>query len=246
MSDLKYTGQNTMFADVFGTLLKQVEEYSVLKTAVAAATDGKEQAVEAFINSSTDPEIVKLREGIEKLRQKMLQIADKKVADTSMSEGEVENAKTNMLKIRGEVNEGINALTGMMKYVSPNGDEAAESLIEQIRELTKGTRGRAPGSKNTGEVLPKVPVNVKITGGNLKDEHYETMGAAAKALNITLKEFQLAFAQSAGVEHAEIHNVKTPQSFQIKPHEDGATYVIVTTPKDVKKPGRKAKTEVAA
>lgn len=236
MSSLKYTGNNPMFGDIFKTIIGHVERYNSLKTQVAAAGDDKDAAITEFLRTSTNPEIVKLREAVAKATEKMNTIAEKELSSNALSGEALEKAKIDMNAARDEARTGIDAVEGVLKFVN---EESAATLLEQLKELVKSARGRAVGSKNTGENLPKVAVNVTINGGNLKNAQYPTLSAAAKALNMEVKDLQLEMARAAGVEHANLREVKTPQKFEVTPHENGATYTVITTPKETQKPGRK-------
>lgn len=236
MAGLKYTGNNPMFNDIFSTIIGHVDTYSDLKTKVSIATEGKETAIADFLKVSTHPEIVKLRDAVNKAQEKMTAIAEKELTSKALSGEELEKAKTDMNTAREEARTGISAVEGVLNFVK---EEAAATLLEEIKEIVKSTRGRQPGSKNTGENLPKVAVNVTINGGNLKNAQYPTLSAAAKVLSLEVKDLQLAMATAAGVEHANLREVKTPQKFDVTPVAGGSTYTIITTPKETQKPGRK-------
>lgn len=238
-STLKYNGSNPMFIEMFGTLVEFVSAYSSKNTVLKAATEGRDAAIEAYVKTSADPEAVKIREGIATLEARLRELAESNVTTSTLSEDEQTNVRREVDELRGKIRTGIQAAQGVLPFVAPGGDPDADSFLTQVSDLIRAPRGRAPGSKLTGDMLPRTNVVITVTGGMYKGSRFDTMSAAAKAIKMELKDFQLAFAEAAGVEHSEIGSVKTPQMFTVKPHDAGSSYSIVTAPKDVQKPGRK-------
>lgn len=237
MAFTKYEGPDQVFSLMLQPLYDLTQSYSSLAGRLAAADGDRDKAVTEFMNSSDDPQAVKLRTQIETLQAKLKELADKKVVTEELSEEDREKLKSEMDTLKGKIRAGHDAITNGVKVMGQD-PEGILAALQEIGDPTKSGRGRKPGQ--AGSSLPRVRALVTVTGGNLKDEVYDSFSKVALALSCEVKDLQVKFAEAAGVAHEEIKSVNKPVTFKFTPnHPNASEYTLVTTPKETAKPGPK-------
>lgn len=234
-----YSGPDIASKQMLDALATAITDYKAIDLKLTSADGDKESAVQAFIESSDDPTVVKLRDQIEKYEAKLQEYAEANAVVVTLSDEEKakyveerEALKTRIRKGRGVVED----VARTMNLDFPNVMEALNTLGDP----TKGARGRKPGSSGTGSSLPRISATItirEVSGEGdqaLVGKTWDSFSAFALKFNADVKEMQLAFAEAAGVEHSKIKEVTHPVQFVFQPNNNGATYVLETTPKERK------------
>lgn len=243
---MAYTGPNTIVANLTVEIESAASRYAEINGRLAAADGDKDKAREAWIKDSTDPDAVKIREGIAKLIAKIEALAEERVVVETLSDDDKAKLSVEAATLKEQVTKGQKAV-GLVLASVPTDVEGVNAWLKDFKEkdATRSKRGRTVGTP--GSALPRVNVNVTITGGNFTEpQKFDSFAPACQKLKFPVKDMQEAFAKAAGVAHEDIKDVKVPVTFTIKPHENGAEYTVETSPKETKKPGRKAKDETKA
>lgn len=237
-----YKGGHSLFTQLFDNLEQSVNNFQSIQTRVAAADGDKEKAYDAFMESSDDPQAIKLRTAIANATARLRELAEKSVVLESLSDEEKTKLTTEMSSHREQAKKGIEAVKSVSSAMAGS---LTEDEINQVNDAVKvmsdkigSGRGRKPGS--TGSSLPRASVTLTVTGGNLADEKFETFTALSQKLSVEPKDLQLAYAAAAGVKHEDIKEIKHPVSFTFKPDfENASEYIIIAAPKEGKPRGRK-------
>lgn len=224
-----YQGSDTVSAQLLEKYEQAVNEYKTLSGQLEAADGNRDAAIEAWEDTSEDPQAVKLRTQIENAKNKLRELAEKNVEEVVLSvedrtklEAELESKKDEIRKGKKTIREVSDMLGNDVKNVL--------KALEEIGDPTAGARGRKPG--DAGSSLPRVSVIATLTGGNFPDgKVYDSFSPMAKDLSVDVADLQKEFAKAAGVAHEEIKTVKKPVTFEFQAHENGSTYIIETKPK---------------
>lgn len=238
-----YNGPDVTARGLFEKLLNDIEVYKKVDAELTASKGDKDALIKSWIANPTSKEGKQLRKTIDDAMAKLRELANTSVKVETLSPEDIK-------KKESEKDELIKSIRGARKLAESVAktvkiDEAGVmNALEKIGDPTKTGRGRQPGSG--GSKLPRVRAIVIINGGNLKDERCDTFTKAASTLNMPVEELQKAFANAAGVAHADISSVKKSVTFKIKPHEKGSEYTITTHPKQGATPGPKPKSEKPA
>lgn len=227
-----YTGSNATVGPFFDLLETFSEQYKSVQAELIASDGDADKARAAWLESTDDPQVAKLRAAIESANAKLAELAEKNVTVHTLSDEE-KKAKADQLKsLREKVKKGRELVLEMAE-MQHDDSEGVRAALESYPDVTKSRKGISTGGAKTGSSLPRASVDLYVTGGKI-DQKFETFSAAAKALNTDVETLQLAFADAAGVEHKEIASVKTPQEFKVdvvSAEGDAVTYEIHTTPK---------------
>lgn len=250
MTSNLYNGPHPIAGTLFEQIETKVKEYEVISGRLAAADGDVEKAYSAYIDSSDDAGAVKLRAVIEKATAQLRELAEKNVKVETLSDEEKAKLTTEANLIRTNVADSLKAIEAVNKSI-PADVEGVDSAIKAFRanDPTRAKKGRPVGSANTGSNSPRTYVDILIVGGNITVEEprpFATFSALASFFKCEVLDLQKAFADAAKVELENVSGVDVPVSFSFQPHPNGATYSVMTTPKQRKKPGKKSATEAAA
>lgn len=238
-----YDGPHAIVKSLFDQIAGKVSEYETLSTRIAAADGDKDKALEAYKATSEDKEAVKLRAVIEKAMAQLAELAEKNVVIETLSDEEKAKLHAEANLIRTNVADSVRAIEAVNKSMplDPEGVTAALAAF-RANNPTSSKKGRPVGSSNTGSNSPRTYVDILIVGGNIGADaprEFGTFSALAAFFRCEVLDLQKAFAEAAKVELTAVAGVDVPVSFSFKPHENGATYSVMTTPKQRKKPGKK-------
>lgn len=237
-----YSGSHPLFGQLFGQLEQNVSSYTVNAGKLAAADGDQEKALASYMETSEDPQAVKLRTAIANATAKLRELAEKNVVTEELSDDDKKKLEIELNSFKELSKKGLDAVKSVLVAMNAS---LTEEEVRQVEEGIKTVatkigsgRGRKPGV--TGSSLPRASVTLTVTGGNLKEEVFETFTALAQKLSAEPKDLQVAFANAAGVEHENIKEVKVPVTFEFTPpYENASTYLILATPKEGKPRGRK-------
>jgi len=232
---------HTAVTDLFNLMETHISQYKEIDGKLAAADGDRESAVKAWMETADDAAAAKLRTAIENATEKLRALAEKNVEELTLSDEEKATLETTRDAHREKIRNGRTTVLKVAKLL----DADMKDVEKALEELGDPTRGASrPGAGKTGSSLPRVSVTSRVYGGNLKEEGevFETFSALSKAINMEPKDIQLAFAEAANVKHEDISTVDRDISFTVKPHPDGAEYMIETTPKS-RKPRNSSKVE---
>jgi hypothetical protein len=239
-----YEGPDQVFGRMLPALYDLTVEYSKLSAELAAADGDRKTALEEFMKSSDMPAVQKLRQQIDSAKAKLLELAEKNVSDVQLSEEDREKRRVEMDELKKKIRAGHDAISNGVKVLGQD-VEGITKALEEIGDPTKSGRGRKAGTP--GSSLPRVSATVTVTGGNLENEVYDSFSKVAMALDVEVKDLQVAFAEAAGVKHEDIKTVTESVTFEFTPpHPNASKYTLTTTPKARAKPGPRAKTETAS
>lgn len=227
-----YTGEVEPFKSLFVVHEGNVNKYKELQSKLAASEGDRETAVTNWMESSDDQQAVKIREQVEKLNQRLRDLAEKNVVSEELSEDAKAALNTELETLKQSIKDGSTALTKASEFFASEKDNVLKAL-EEIGNPAVGRRGRAPGS--AGSNLPRASVHISITGGKYTDTaplKYDTFSAAATGLNAEVRDLLEAFAKAANVELNDVKTVKTPQKFDVQVGD--TLYHFATTPKERK------------
>lgn len=233
MSVKLYEGDNPLLQKLFDQLGGVYDEYVSLTGELAAATGDKDSAVDAVMKSDESAKAVQLRERIQKAMDELRAIAEKRVAETSLTDEEIAAKETRKTEIHAKLTKAVSNTAGLAETMGLEDDVVAP--LERVREAL-GKRKGASGGAKTGSSLPRVPVDVYCVGNGL-NQAFNSFSALAVATKSNVETIQKAFAEAAGVKHEDISSVKRPVDFTLVVGD--VSYEINTKPKDIKRPGRK-------
>lgn len=238
-----YSSVDRTLGMVLNVHAQEASHLETLAARLKAADGDRAAALEAFINTTDDSEIVKLRNAIATAQEKMNALAEKKVVSENLSDDDKAKLTTEMAEVRENFKTGRKAILSVMETMKATVNvEAVKQALDEIGDPTKGGRGRKVGS--TGSSLPKASVSLTLTSSeNDKDSwQFDTFSAAAKHLELGadgVKQLQEAYAKAAGVNHSEISSVSKPVEFTVNSglKNSKAIWTVKTQPKERKKPG---------
>lgn len=233
----------------FQMLSDAVSSFKECDAKLAAADGDKEKAVTGYIESSSDSEIVQRREMIAKMNAELIELAEKAVADSQLSDEEKAALTTERDALSKTITNGRKAIIQTAdSFAAVISKDAVLKVLEEMGDPTKSNRGRKPGA--TGSSLPRANVIITVNGGNLKDLKFENFSSCAAKINPSsdnpAKDLLEAFAKAAGVEFDNVKTVDKPVEFNFQPDPNGSVYVISTVPKPRQKPGPQNKPEESA
>lgn len=222
-----YTGSNATVGPFFDLLETFSEQYKSVQAELIASDGDADKARAAWLESTDDAQVAKLRAAIASANEKLQELAEKNVVTTQLSEEE-KKAKADQLKsLREKVRKGRELVLEMAE-MQHDDSEGVRAALENYPDVTKSRKGISTGGAKTGSSLPRASVDLWVQGGKI-DQKFMTFSAAAKALDTEVADLQLAFANAAGVEHKDISSVKTEQRFTYTVGD--VEYKIHTTPK---------------
>lgn len=208
--------------------------YTELSARVKAADGDRDAAVAAFIASSDDPKVVKLKAVIDKATSDLQAFAEQNVKSETLSDEDKEKLMDELSKLRDKFRDGRKAISSIAESMRSTIDfDGVAKALEEIGDPTRSGRGRKVG--DPGSSLPKASATLVVSNSN-DTWTFDTFGQAAKLMNVTVEQLQKAYAEAAGVQHSEIASVSKPQEFKV--HSDSAgDFLVKTSPKERKKPG---------
>lgn len=237
---MAYTGPNTVIANLSTEIEAAAVAYGEIAGRLAAADGDRAAALKAFIETSVDAEVVKMREAIAKLNERLHAKAEESVKSETLSDEDKAKLTVEASTLKEQVQKGQKAVTAVLAGFDTD-REGVEKWLAEFKERDSTRKSRTLGAGQTGSTLPRVNVRVTVSGGAFTTpETFETFAAVAQKLKTEVKDLQVAFANAAGVKHEDIKTVDKPVTFTFKPQENGAEYTLATTPKEVKKSGRAA------
>lgn len=225
-----YTGPNTTVPQFFDIVEAQQTEFVKLQSELAAADGNVDKAREEWLSTTDNAEVAKLKAAIESANQKLAALAEKNVSVTQLSDEEKAAAKAKLAELRDQIRHGRGLILDIATTV-PGGDaEGVKAALESLPDPTRSRKGSVGGAK-TGSTLPRVSVDLKVSGGKFNDQPFKAFSAASVATKIEVEDLQKAFAQAAGVEHKDIATVKRPVEFKVQADPDSPVYTFHATPK---------------
>lgn len=236
----EYTGHDPLAAPLLAALNAQVQSYKELSARLSAADGDRDKAIQSWIETTTNDKAVAIRRQMETLTAKLQELAEKNVVTETLSEDDKSKLTTERDSLRDNIRTAIGSIRDISKSLGKD-PEGVAKCIDLIGDPTRVGRGRKPGV-SSGSNLPRVSATLSVVGGNFtadKPEVFESFSKAALGLNADVADMQKAFAEAAGVSHAEISSVKDSVTFDFTPHVNGSTFTITTTPKSRNKPGPK-------
>ncbi len=243
MTSTLYNGPHPIAGTLFEQIETRVKEFESISGRLAAADGDVETAYSAYMDSSEDAQAVKLRAVIEKAQTQLRELAEKNVKVETLSDEEKAKLTAESALIRTNIADSLKAIEAVNKSI-PADVEGVEKAIREFRanDPTRSKKGRPVGTANTGSNSPRTYVHISVVGGNIPEgepRKFERFSELAAFFKCEVLDLQAAFAQAAGVEMSAVAGVDVNTEFSFKPHENGATYTVSTTPKERKKPGKK-------
>lgn len=235
-----YAGVDRTLGLVLDQHAEQARLFEDLSARLKAADGDRAAALKSYVESSDDPQVVKLRDGIAKLTAQLNTLAEKNVVSETLSEDDKAKLRTEQEKLKTQFRDGRKAILSIAETMKAMIDvDKVKTALEEIGDPTRSGRGRKVG--DTGSSLPKASATLVVKNAN-DTWTVDTFGQAAKLMSIPVEKLQKVFAKAAKVEHADIASVTTPQSFSVNAEtlEDPdykQTFSVSTTPKARKKPG---------
>lgn len=237
-----YTEVDRTLGPVLNEHAKEAAAFIALESRIKAAEGDRAAALKAYITSSDDTDVKKLRGVIEQAQAKLHALAEKNVVSEKLSDEDKQKLVTELDTVKSNFRDGRKAILSIAETMKAIVNmEAVNTALEEIGDPTKSGRGRKVGS--TGSNLPKASAVLTLTSSeNGKDSWtFQTFGEAAKHLNLGkdgVEVLQKEFAKAAGVQHNEIASVDKPQSFTVGPFAPSkAIWTVKTQPKQRKRPG---------
>jgi hypothetical protein len=233
-----YSGPDLMSAQLLEAYEVIASDYTNVATRLQAAEGDRDKALNHWVENSDDPQAVEIRDAIARATKRLQELAEEAVVSETLSESEKEALKTEASELKKKVRHSRDAILSVAETFGTD-PEGVKTALNEIGDPTKSARGRTAGT--TGSSLPRVSVNITVTGGNFdKPMQYDSFSKMANTINAgadeAVKELQLAFAAAAGVDHADISSVKEPVTFEFTPEGSTAVYTVATTPKARKSP----------
>jgi len=234
-----YTGSNTTVVQLFDILESDSNSFQTMQAKLAAADGDVDKARNAWLESTDNAQVAKLRAAIATAQEKLQALAAQHVTVESLSDEDRAKLKEQVSEMRTRVRNGRSLILDLAKQLN-NDVEGVEAALNEYPDVTKGSR--SSGGAKTGSSLPRVSVDIVVTGGSFEEggRSYKSFSFLAKDLHTDVESLQKAFAEAAGVEHSEISGVKRDVEFKFQATENGSVYTISTTPKKNEKPGPKA------
>lgn len=235
-----YAGVDSTLGLVLDKHAEQAKLYEDISARLKAADGDRAAALAAYVQTSDDPEVVKLRKAIEAANAKLQSLAEKNVVSESLSEDDKNKLKAEQEELKSQFRDGRKAILSIAETMKAMIDvDKVKAALEEIGDPTRSGRGRKVG--DTGSNLPKASATLVVKNAN-DTWTVQTFGEAAKLMSIPVEKLQKVFAKAAKVEHADIASVTTPQTFTVNAEslEDSEykqTFSVSTTPKARKKPG---------
>lgn len=230
-----YSGPDIASQQLLNALEKMITDYKSVDLQLTSADGDKDSAVLAFIESSDDPTVVKLRDQLVKLEAKLQEYAEANAVVITLSDDE----KAKLTEQRDTLKTTIRKGRSVVEDVAKTMDTDFENVMLALNELGDPTKGsRKSSGERTGSSLPRISATLTVTevgeGGDqaLVGHVYDSFSQLALKFNCEVKDIQLAFAEAAGVSHSEIKSVTHPVEFAFQPNANGAVYVFRTTPKE--------------
>lgn len=236
-----YEGSNTTVTQLFDILENDSASYKDMQAKLAAADGDVDKARSAWLESTDNAQVAKLKAAIVAAQEKLAALAEQNVSVSEMSEDDRKKLEESVKAMRTRVRDGRNLILDLAKQLN-NDVEGVQKALDSYPDVTRG-RAVSTGGAKTGSTLPRVSVDITVTGGNFTEDKpgtYKSFSFLAKDLHTDVESLQKAFAEAAGVEHSEISGVKRDIDFKFQATEGGSTFHIFTTPKKNEKPGPKA------
>jgi hypothetical protein len=233
-----YNGPDVASKQLLNALENYIKEFKEIDLQLTSADGDRETAVQAFIDSSDDETVVKLRAQLEKLEAKLQEYAEQNAVVITLSDDERVKLQEQRESLKQTIRKGRSVVEDVAKTMNTDFPNVVLALNE-LGDPTKSGRGRKPGSGG-GSSLPRISATLTIKEVSeegdqaLVDKVYDSFSQVALKFNCDVKDLQLAFAEAAGVTHENIKSVDHPVEFAFQPNANGAVYVFRTTPKERK------------
>jgi hypothetical protein len=236
-----YDGVDTVSQAMLNKLNETCNKFTNIDLSLKAADGDKESALKNWMETADNPQAAKLRTTIANATAKLREMAESNVETVTLSDEDKTKLQVEQDELKTQIKAGIDVIKSLIQNLSPD-PEGVQAALDSIDNPVKSNRGRKPGS--AGSSLPRVSANITVHGGNFDDpemtNEFDSFSKVALALNVEVKDLQVAFAQAAGVKHEDIKTVNKPVEFQFNSGAPNATtYTLKTTPKDRAKPGPK-------
>lgn len=204
-----------------------------LNSRLRAADGDRAAALQAYISTSDDAQVVKLRTVIEKANAQLNDLAEKNVVSETLSPEDKEKLVTESEELKAKFRDGRKAILSLADTMASMIDmDKVKKALETIGDPTRSGRGRKVG--DPGSSLPKASAVLKVSNAN-DSWTFQTFGEAAKHMAMSVEDLQKAFATAANVDHADIAQVDKPQSFDLE--SKNGKFTVATEPKARQKPG---------
>lgn len=217
---------------------RNFKQYNLLASQVAAAEGDRDAAVKAWMDGSSDPEAVAIRQAIANAEAKLRSMADVAVGDSQVSEEEKTRLKQQLETLTKKVKSSTRGLRGLAE---PFGI----SVDDKLRDLGDPFAKAAP--TGSGSTLPRPSVYVECMRNGKPDQvmTFPNLSQAASHMDIPLEDLGKLYASAAGVPYEEVSKVKTVTNFEWTHGTNGNVWTIKTTPKESAR-GREAVSKAPA
>lgn len=213
---------------------QNIRAHNLLASRVEAAEGNREAALIAWMEGSTDPDAVAIREAIERAKAKLKTLADANVPESEVSPEE-------KIKLKAELEVSTKTLKAASRALRNLGEQFGLDVTEKLQAM--GDPFLPKATTGTGSSLPRPSVWVEtVKDGNEKSrQRFDNLSGAANHMDIPLEELGKLYAKVAGVNYEEISKVREQQEFEWKNTalKDAPLWTIKTTPKPTTR-GREA------
>lgn len=222
-------------APFFTAIEQNISAYNSAAAQLAAAEGDRDAAVKSWMDNTTDPDAVALREVINEATNRLKTLADAAVGDTSVSEEEKARIKTLKEEAEKKLRASSRAVRGMAEPFSLD-------ITPILRKL--GDPFTPKQATGTGSGLPRPSVHVTVMKNNNFKQvmAFENLSSAANYTDYDLEQLGRHYARTAGVPYEEIAKITTVQEFEWKNSalKDAPLWKFTITPKEGAKRGRQA------
>lgn len=230
-----YQGTDTTSAALLSSYESKVNKYKEIDTLLASAEGDREKALQTWKETSEDAQAVKIREQLAKLEEAFTKLAEKNVPSGDIPEEDKAKLKAELEALKPAIRVAFKSIGELSKTIGSDPEGVAKAL-EEIGDPTKSGRGRKPGVAGSG--LPRVSVNVVLSGGGMDKTHnLGTFSEVAKLTLVDVADVQKAFADAAGVDPMDIKSAFEKAGtdsieFDFESSDGKRTYHVVATPKE--------------
>lgn len=226
---MTYTGKDEVIGNLFTALNTHISTYGSLSTKLASADGDLEKALSAFMETSDNPEAVKLRKAIETANARLRKVAEDNVSVEKMSDEEKANTKVQLSELKTKISKTKDAI----ETVAPLRDGTDEILaaLSEVSDPTKSGRGRPRGSAGSSTPRPRVNLVVVSSAAPDKPQKFDSFSKAVAVLNTDVASLQAEYAKAAGVSPEDVSKVKKDIEFSFTPPGSETPWTVKVSPK---------------
>lgn len=229
----------------FGALISAVKEditkFKTADSAWVAANGDRDAQLKAYKETSEDEQAVKIRDAIQTLNEKLNRLAEENVKTNDVDEATKEKLTKARNEARTQVRNTIKSVQDTAGlFERQKGLPYVDTFNAWLKEYGDPSKTRAA---STGEALPKVPVEIKVTVPAHGDEKevthsFSNFTAYATWRGVDTKTVQEETAAAAGLAHKDLAQFAEAKTYQVQ--RGDLTLSVRVSPKATKPRGRKA------